>query len=151
MEKFKGNNFLKVNSLSIHIGSQITTLEPFSQAFQKLRKLTIELKKKNFFIKSLDIGGGIGVTYNEKKDKIFKISSYVKLVERNFSDLDAEIILEPGRYLVGESGILLSKVVRLKKGEKKTFLIIDAGMNNLIRPSLYNAEHQIFPVRKKKN
>ena len=149
-EKFKGNNFLKVNSLSIHIGSQITTLEPFSQAFQKLRKLTIELKKKNFFIKSLDIGGGIGVTYNEKKDKIFKISSYVKLVERNFSDLDAEIILEPGRYLVGESGILLSKVVRLKKGEKKTFLIIDAGMNNLIRPSLYNAEHQIFPVRKKK-
>ena len=59
-------------------------------------------------------------TYNEKKDKIFKISSYVKLVERNFSDLDAEIILEPGRYLVGESGILLSKVVRLKKGEKKT-------------------------------
>ena len=149
-EKFKGNKFLKVNSLSIHIGSQITTLEPFSQAFQKLRKLTIELKKKNFFIKSLDIGGGIGVTYNEKKDKIFKISSYVKLVERNFSDLDAEIILEPGRYLVGESGILLSKVVRLKKGEKKTFLIIDAGMNNLIRPSLYNAEHQIFPVRKKK-
>ena len=149
-EKFKGNKFLKVNSLSIHIGSQITTLEPFSQAFQKLRKLTIELKKKNFFIKSLDIGGGIGVTYNEKKDKIFKISSYVKLVERNFSDLNAEIILEPGRYLVGESGILLSKVVRLKKGEKKTFLIIDAGMNNLIRPSLYNAEHQIFPVRKKK-
>ena len=149
-EKFKGNNFLKVNSLSIHIGSQITTLEPFSQAFKKLRKLTIELKKKNFFIKSLDIGGGIGVTYNEKKDKIFKISSYVKLVERNFSDLDAEIILEPGRYLVGESGILLSKVVRLKKGEEKTFLIIDAGMNNLIRPSLYNAEHQIFPVRKKK-
>jgi len=149
-EKFKGNNFLKVNSLSIHIGSQITTLEPFSQAFKKLRKLTIELKKKNFFIKSLDIGGGIGVTYNEKKDKIFKISSYVELVERNFSDLDAEIILEPGRYLVGESGILLSKVVRLKKGEKKTFLIIDAGMNNLIRPSLYNAEHQIFPVRKKK-
>ena len=149
-EKFKGNKFLKVNSLSIHIGSQITTLEPFSQAFKKLRKLTIELKKKNFFIKSLDIGGGIGVTYNEKKDKIFKISSYVKLVERNFSDLDAEIILEPGRYLVGESGILLSKVVRLKKGEEKTFLIIDAGMNNLIRPSLYNAEHQIFPVRKKK-
>ena len=149
-EKFNGNNFLKVNSLSIHIGSQITTLEPFSQAFKKLRKLTIELKKKNFFIKSLDIGGGIGVTYNEKKDKIFKISSYVELVERNFSDLDAEIILEPGRYLVGESGILLSKVVRLKKGEKKTFLIIDAGMNNLIRPSLYNAEHQIFPVRKKK-
>ncbi len=149
-EKFKSNNFLKVNSLSIHIGSQITTLGPFSQAFKKLRKLTRELKKKNFIIKSLDIGGGIGVTYNENKDKIFKISKYVKLVERNFSDLDTEIILEPGRYLVGESGILLSKVVRLKKGEKKTFLIIDAGMNNLIRPSLYNAEHQIFPVRKKK-
>ena len=149
-EKFKSNNFIKVNSLSIHIGSQITKLKPFSEAFKKLRKLTKELKKKNFTIKSLDIGGGIGVTYNEKKDKIFKISSYVKLVEKNFSDLDAEIILEPGRYLVGESGIILSKVVRQKKGDNKTFLIIDAGMNNLIRPSLYNAEHQIFPVRKKK-
>ena len=149
-EKFKSNGFIKVNSLSIHIGSQITTLRPFSQAFKKLRKLTKELKKKSFAIKSLDIGGGIGVTYNEKKDKLFKVSSYVKLVEENFSDLDVEIILEPGRYLVGESGILLSKVVRQKKGENKTFLIIDAGMNNLIRPSLYNAEHQIFPVRKKK-
>lgn len=149
-EKFKSNNFIKVNSLSIHIGSQIKTLKPFSQSFQKLRKLTKELKKKDFKIKSLDIGGGIGVIYDEKEDKIFKVSSYVKLVERNFSDLDAEIILEPGRYLVGESGILLAKVVRVKKGDNKTFLIIDAGMNNLIRPSLYNAEHEIFPVKKNK-
>ena len=96
-------------------------------------------------IDSLDIGGGIGIIYDVNKDRIFKISDYATLVEENFADLGVEIIIEPGRFLVGASGILISKVIRVKKGEKKNFLIVDAGMNNLLRPSLYNSKHSIFP------
>ena len=146
-EKYKNNKFVKINSVSIHIGSQIRTLEPFNTAFKKLRKLIINLKKKSFSLKSIDIGGGVGIIYNYKKDKIFNILSYSKIVEKYFADFNAQIILEPGRFLVGESGIILSKVIRVKKGENKNFVIIDAGMNNFIRPSLYNANHEIFPVK----
>ena len=105
-------------------------------------------------IDSLDIGGGIGIIYDVNKDRIFKISDYATLVEENFADLGVEIIIEPGRFLVGASGILISKVIRVKKGEKKNFVIVDAGMNNLLRPSLYNSKHSIFPVnsgKKKSN
>ena len=88
--------------------------------FKKLRDLVLFLRKQNIFIATLDLGGGIGIVYNDKKDKIFKISEYAKLIEKYFSDLGLEIILEPGRFLVGASGILISKVIRNKK-EKKGF------------------------------
>ena len=87
--------------------------------------MILNLQKKSFTLKSIDIGGGIGIIYDEKKDKIFSISNYVKLIEKYFADFKTQIILEPGRFLVGESGIILSKVIRVKKGENKTFLIID--------------------------
>ena len=147
-EKYKDNKFIKINSVSIHIGSQIRNLRPFDLAFKKLRDLIINLQKKKFSIKSIDIGGGVGIVYNDKKDKIFSIYEYVKLIEKYFGDFKKQIILEPGRFLVGESGIILSKVIRVKKGENKNFVIIDAGMNNFLRPSLYNADHEIFPVKK---
>jgi len=143
---YKDNKYLNINGLSIHIGSQICKITPFRQAFKKIRNLILLLKKNNILIDSLDVGGGIGITY-EDKDKVFKISDYARLVEDNFADLGIEIIVEPGRFLVGASGILISKVIRTKKGKNKDFLIVDAGMNNLIRPSLYNSKHSIFPVK----
>ena len=122
-------------------------------AFNKLRNLIVNLQKKSFILKSIDVGGGVGIVYNDKKDKIFAITNYAKLIEKYFADFKTQIILEPGRYLVGESGIILSKVIRVKKGENKNFLIIDAGMNNFLRPSLYNSDHEILPVKdsQKKN
>ncbi len=147
-KKYSNDSNLNINGISIHIGSQIKKISPFEKAFKKVRNLVIKLRTMGYTINTVDIGGGIGIVYDKKKDKIFKISDYANIVEKYFYDLDVEIILEPGRYLVGSSGILISKVVRIKKGQKKDFLIIDAGMNNLIRPSLYNAVHQIFPIKK---
>ena len=144
---YKDNKYLNINGLSIHIGSQICKIEPFRKAFKKIRNLILLLRKKNIFIDSLDIGGGIGIIYEAQKDKVFKISDYALLVENNFADLGIEIIIEPGRFLVGASGVLISKVIRIKKGKNKYFLIVDAGMNNLLRPSLYSSKHSIFPVK----
>ena len=146
-QKYKNNGFAKINSVSIHIGSQIRSLKPYELAFNKLRNLIVNLQKKSFILKSIDVGGGVGIVYNDKKDKIFAITNYAKLIEKYFADFKTQIILEPGRYLVGESGIILSKVIRVKKGENKNFLIIDAGMNNFLRPSLYNSDHEILPVK----
>ena len=146
-EYYKDNKYLNINGLSIHIGSQICKIEPFRKAFTKIRNLILLLRKHNIFIDSLDIGGGIGIIYEAQKDKVFKISDYALLVENNFADLGIEIIIEPGRFLVGASGVLISKVIRIKKGKNKYFLIVDAGMNNLLRPSLYSSKHSIFPVK----
>ncbi len=146
-EYYKDNKYLNINGLSIHIGSQICKIGPFRKAFKKIRNLIFLLRKNNIFIDSLDIGGGIGIIYEAQKDKVFKISDYALLVEDNFADLGIEIIIEPGRFLVGASGVLISKVIRVKKGKNKDFLIIDAGMNNLLRPSLYSSKHSIFPVK----
>ena len=143
---YKKNKYLNINGLSIHIGSQICKIEPFRKAFKKIRNLILSLKKNGIFIDSLDIGGGIGIVYEAQKDKVFQISDYALLVEDNFADLGIEIIVEPGRFLVGASGVLITKVIRIKSGKNKDFLIVDAGMNNLLRPSLYSSKHSIFPV-----
>ena len=147
-KKYKTNRFVKIIGLSIHIGSQIVLLEPFYRAFKKIKLQILKLKKEGFEVSSLDLGGGVGIKYNDK-NKILDIKSYAKLIDELFSDLDLEIIIEPGRYLVGSSGIILSKVIRTKSGINKDFVIIDAGMDNLIRPALYGAEHKIIPVHKK--
>ncbi len=147
-KKYKSNKNIKINGLSIHIGSQINKLDPFKKAFKKIKNMIENLKKEGFVCETLDLGGGVAIDYDDSKT--LKISDYAALIEKIFSDLNIEIILEPGRYMVGSSGVLLSKVVRTKKGENKDFLIIDAGMNNLIRPSLYNAFHKIIPVKKSK-
>tara|TARA_B100000029_G_scaffold466220_1_gene501554 strand:- start:1060 stop:2280 length:1221 start_codon:yes stop_codon:yes gene_type:complete len=144
---YKTNKNIKINGLSIHIGSQIKKLAPFEKAFKKIRGIVLNLRKQGFVCDTLDLGGGMAIEYNYDSE-ILKISDYASLVEKIFSDLNLEIILEPGRYMVGSAGVLISKVVRIKKGIKKEFLIIDAGMNNLIRPSLYNASHKIIPVKK---
>ena len=145
-QNYKENKYLNINGLSIHIGSQICKIAPFRKAFKKIRNLILSLKKNDIFIDSLDIGGGIGIVYEAQKDKVFQISDYALLVEDNFADLGIEIIIEPGRFLVGASGVLITKVIRIKSGKNKDFLIVDAGMNNLLRPSLYSSKHSIFPV-----
>ena len=145
-EKYKENELINIIGLSIHIGSQIEKLDPFKKAFERIKRQILNLRNLGFKISSLDLGGGIGIKYNEKS-KIINIKSYVKLIENIFSNLDLEIIIEPGRYLVGSSGIILSRVIRVKEGKNKNFTIIDAGMDNLIRPALYGAIHKIIPVK----
>ena len=147
-KKYETNRFVKIIGLSIHIGSQIVLVDPFYRAFKKIKLQILNLKKEGFEVSSLDLGGGVGIKYNDK-NKILDIKSYARLIDELFSDLDLEIIIEPGRYLVGSSGIILSKVIRTKSGINKDFVIIDAGMDNLIRPALYGAEHKIIPVHKK--
>jgi len=148
-KKFKSNKFIKIKGLSMHIGSQIVLLEPFYKAFKKIKLQILKLRREGFELSSLDLGGGVGIKYNDK-NKILDIKSYAKVIDELFSDLDLEVIIEPGRYLVGSSGIILSRVIRTKSGDNKDFVIIDAGMDNLIRPALYGAEHKIIPVKKKK-
>ncbi len=144
-KKYKNNKFINIIGLSVHIGSQIESLSPFKSAFKKIKDQIIFLNKEGFKISLIDLGGGIGIRYNEK-NKLIDIKMYAKLVEDLFAELGVEIIIEPGRSLVGSSGIILSRVIRVKKGKNKNFLIIDAGMNNLIRPALYGAFHNIIPV-----
>ncbi len=147
-KKYSNHKFVNIIGLSIHIGSQIQNLTPFKKAFKKIKKQVEELRTLGFKINVLDLGGGIGIRYKQK-DKIIRIKDYCKLIEDLFMDMKLEIIIEPGRFIVGSSGLLLSTIIRVKKGEQKLFLIIDAGMNNLIRPAMYNANHEIIPVIKK--
>ena len=144
-EKFKDDKFINLNGLAIHIGSQITKEKPFEDAFKKLNNLIKILKNKNYKIDKVDLGGGIGIVYSG--NNVISIENYTKIVEKNFKEFSLELLFEPGRYLVGSSGILISKVVRVKHGEKNKFLIIDCAMNDLLRPSMYDSYHEIFPVR----
>ena len=145
-EKYKNEKKIEFVGISIHIGSQIQKIGPFKKAFVKVRKEIISLIDSGHKISTVDLGGGIGIDYGE--DKIFQIKEYSDLIERLFFDLKIEVILEPGRYLVGSAGVIISKIIRIKKRENKNFLIIDCGMNNLIRPSLYNSIHRIIPSKK---
>jgi len=143
------NNYFKINGLAVHIGSQITNVKPFDVAFKKLRDLTINLKSSGHKIEKLDLGGGIGIVYSDNKTIDF--NEYQKVINKHFTDLDVKLLFEPGRSLVGSAGILISKIIRVKKGEKNNFLIIDTGMNDLIRPSMYDAYHEILSAKKIEN
>ncbi len=137
---------IKIKAVSVHIGSQITSLGPFKKTLDFLYK-TIKSSKINF--EYVDLGGGFGIRYN-KKDKKIDIKNYAKLVEKFKNKLNCKIIFEPGRFIIGNTGTLISKVVFIKKSGKKHFIIIDAGMNDFMRPALYNAKHGIIPVLKSK-
>lgn len=138
---------VKLVGLDLHIGSQITDLDPFEQAFSRITGLIETLREDGHDITRLDLGGGLGIPY-EGDDFPPLPREYAEMVTRVVSHLGCQIIIEPGRFLVGNSGILVSKVVYVKKGEKRKFLIIDAAMNDLIRPSMYDAYHGIDPVVK---
>ena len=136
---------IRVQGIDIHIGSQLTELAPFEQAFRCLADLTVELRGQGHEISVLDIGGGLGIDYADGKPPPPSITDYATLANDILGQLGCKILVEPGRSLVGNAGILLSRVIYIKHGEKDHFLIIDAGMNDLLRPSMYDAFHEIVP------
>ena len=141
IQQFKN---LKIDAVSVHIGSQILSDTPYKKTLDILSKV---FKNLNIKLKYVDLGGGFGIKYN-KKDKQINLNNYAKLVYNFKKKLNCDIIFEPGRSLIGNTGILVSKIQYIKKGLNKNFIIIDAGMNDFMRPALYDAEHDIVPIIK---
>lgn len=135
-----------LNGLHVHIGSQILSLEPFRQALQVVDGFRRELESSGHAISSIDVGGGLGVRYRAAQDSPPDVADYVAVIREALRDFHGRIVLEPGRWLVAEAGILLTRVIRIKQGSERRFLIIDAAMNDLPRPSLYGAWHDIVHV-----
>ena len=133
--------------LAMHIGSQITEIEPFRKAYARMYDLTFKLRSDGFNVERLDLGGGLGIPYGETKDPLFGPVEYAKMVSEIFTDFDGKIIFEPGRVIAGNAGILVTRVIHLKKGATRDFAVVDAAMNDLARPSLYDAFHEIVPIR----
>ena len=137
---------LKVVGVAMHIGSQLTTLDPYRNAIAKVRDLIRQLRADGHRIDRFDIGGGLGIVYADEKPP--SIADFMQLVRKETDGLGCELTFEPGRRLVGEAGVLVSEVILVKPGVSKTFVIVDAAMNDLIRPTLYEAWHDIVPVRR---
>ena len=145
-QKLHDLDYINPVGLAVHIGSQIFDFDFFSQAYSNLKSLADDLKKQKFNVPSLDLGGGIGINYNNNIPPDF--SKYKKIISDLFINSDYNLSFEPGRSLIAEAGILVTKVIRNKKTNDKNFIIVDAAMNNLIRPTLYDAFHGIEPVNK---
>ena len=141
----KSMSHIDIKGIDCHIGSQITELKPFVDALDRVLSLVDQLKKNNIQLSHIDIGGGIGICYQDESPPDFEI--YIKEILNKIKGLNVKIIFEPGRALVGNAGVLLSKVEYLKKNDIKHFAIIDAAMNDLMRPTLYDAYHEIKVVR----
>jgi diaminopimelate decarboxylase len=137
---------LRVAGVDMHIGSQITELSPFGDAFALLSDFVRTLRGDGHTISHVDLGGGLGIPYRDDNEPPPDPSAYAEVVKRATRGLDCKLIFEPGRLIVGNAGILVTRVLYLKRGEAKTFVIVDAGMNDLIRPTLYEAHHEIQPV-----
>ena len=137
---------LKVTGIDMHIGSQITELQPFDDAFALLVELTATLRADGHDIAHVDVGGGLGIPYRTDNAPPPLPDAYAAIVNRHMKPLGLKVIFEPGRLIAGNAGILVSEVVYVKEGDAKNFLIVDAAMNDLIRPTLYDAFHEIRPV-----
>ncbi len=143
--KLKG---LNARGLDCHIGSQITDAKPVQQAIGRVTALFKTLRSEGFGLTHLDIGGGLGITYTDEKPP--SVAEYARAVLTPLKGLDATLLMEPGRVLVGNAGVLLTKVLYRKKTPARAFVIVDAGMNDLLRPALYEAHHEIVPVQPRK-
>ena len=139
-----GLDHIQVVGLAMHIGSQLTSLDPFRDAFQRLSGLVTDLRTRGVEIQRLDLGGGLGIPYDDSA--VPEPAAYGQLVREMLGDLDCRLLFEPGRLIVGNAGILVTKVVYLKEGATRNFVIVDAAMNDLLRPSLYDARHEIVPL-----
>ncbi|MBI6628723.1 diaminopimelate decarboxylase [Pontibaca salina] len=137
---------LEVVGIDMHIGSQLTDLAPFEQAYTKLAALTETLRAEGHDIRRLDLGGGLGIPYERSNEAPPLPVEYGEMVKRVLGHLGCEIQIEPGRLIAGNAGIMVSKVIYLKSGEGRDFLIVDGAMNDLIRPAMYDAYHEIVPV-----
>ena len=143
-QKIKKMENVKLEGLSVHIGSQITNVKPFKEVLSTLNKI---LNKTKIDFKFIDLGGGMGISYSNK-EKQLNLQQYAQLVRKFTKNKNVKIIFEPGRFIVGNTAVLISKIIYIKKSNNKKFVILDAGMNDLIRPALYDAEHQIVPLKK---
>ncbi len=137
---------IEVVGIDVHIGSQLTDLAPFEEAFGKVAELTRALRADGHRIRRLDLGGGLGIPYARSNEVPPLPSDYGAMIRRTVGDLGCEIEIEPGRLISGNAGLLVASVIWLKEGEGRDFLILDAAMNDLVRPSMYGAHHDILPV-----
>ena len=137
---------VRVVGVDMHIGSQITDLQPFDDAFALLAEFVRTLRGDGHHIEHVDLGGGLGIPYREDNEPPPDPAAYAAIVKRATRGLDCKLIFEPGRMIVGNAGILVTRVIYVKRGEAKNFVIVDAAMNDLIRPTLYEAHHDLRPV-----
>ena len=139
---------IEIAGADMHIGSQLTDLAPFDEAFSLLAELVRDLRADGHEISHVDLGGGLGIPYHEGDDpQSYHPDDYAEIVRRHFGALGCKLVFEPGRLIVGNAGVLITRVIYVKHGDAKTFVIVDAGMNDLVRPTLYDAWHDIIPVR----
>ncbi|MBR1220727.1 diaminopimelate decarboxylase [Bradyrhizobium sp. U87765 SZCCT0131] len=138
---------IRVAGVDMHIGSQITDLQPLADAFALLADFVRTLRADGHVISHVDFGGGLGIPYHADRPAPPLPAAYADIVKRAVRDLDVELLFEPGRLIVGNAGILVTQVLYVKHGDAKNFVVIDAAMNDLIRPTLYEAHHDILPVR----
>lgn len=132
--------------LDCHIGSQLTSVAPFAEALARVRELTLALRRDGLPLDLLDVGGGLGVRYTDEQPP--PVEDYARTVLAALGDLGARLVLEPGRWLVAEAGLLLTRVLYVKENRGKRFVVVDAGMNDLMRPALYGARHGLLPARR---
>ena len=141
------NRWLEANGISVHIGSQIRSADPFGAAMVRVNKLVRQLASAGISLKCVDAGGGLGIDYHGGPfDAAAKVREYTAAVERALDGFEGRLLLEPGRFLVAQAGALVARVLQVKRNGKKTFVITDAAMNDLIRPALYQAHHAIVAV-----
>jgi len=140
---------LRISGMDCHIGSQLTEIAPFTEAIEKILVLANVLASEGIDLEHLDLGGGLGICYNDESPPT--IAEYVSAMKKALAGRKEKIILEPGRVLAGNAGVLLMRVEYLKRGEEKNFAIVDAAMNDLMRPALYDAHHEILPVERENN
>jgi diaminopimelate decarboxylase len=135
---------IEITGLAMHIGSQLTDLQPFRDAFLRMKDIFIALRSNGYNIKRLDLGGGLGIPYDDTPTP--SPSLYGKLVQDVFSKLNCDLVFEPGRLIVGNAGVLVTRIIYVKEGASRRFLILDAAMNDLMRPCLYDAKHNIISI-----
>jgi diaminopimelate decarboxylase len=138
---------LNIIGIDFHIGSQITSIQPFIDSIKSIRSLVCDLKKENINITHIDVGGGLGISY--EGEDIVRKADYIREITDSLRDLNVNILFEPGRSVIGDCGLLVTQIQYIKESETKNFMIVDASMSELIRPPLYNAFHKITPILKR--
>jgi len=142
---------VRLDGLHVHIGSQMLSVDPIQLALQRVAAFWRELASGGHTINSIDVGGGLGVCYREDRDRPVSVTDYVEVIREALAGFGGRIVLEPGRWLVAEAGMLLTRVLRIKRGRQRRFLVVDAAMTELLRPSLYDAWHEIVPVPRRRD
>jgi diaminopimelate decarboxylase len=146
-ESVKGNKWLEAHGISVHIGSQIRSADPFGSALERVHKLVRQLSRDGIELRSIDAGGGLGIDYHGGHfDPAARVRDYAAAINAALEGFEGRLLLEPGRFLVAQAGALVTRVLNVKQNGRKTFVIADAAMNDLIRPALYQAHHEIVPV-----